>query len=498
MASMPHALSVRRLPLAAVFASTLGVATHCAWAAPAVTNCNDGGDGSLRAAVVGAADGDLIDMSALQCSVITLQNGAIGITQNNLTLSGPGADLLELRGASAQGQGVLAHYGTGTLAIDHLAITSGKLYMSSSGKYFGGGCIGSFGNLTLSYAKVSGCVEFLGDNAAGRGAAVFAAGNLGVSHSTISGNTFGRVYDHGPCYYRYRYGSYYLYCTIGALSSPASARGGGLFAAGAMTVEHSTIAGNSANDGGGIYAAGSAELSFSSIEGNYATGTGAGLGTAGTGKLTITASTLSGNEAQPGFFSFASTIEGRASPGATPQPIQILDSTLTGNGGVAVVKARGPLAIYNSTIARNTGVYGFGSDGISAVSIADAPLTVVSSIIAENVGEDVTLSGTATIDGDHDLIDASSATLPPGTLSGCAGLEPLADNGGPTKTMSLRATSAAMDMGANPLDLPTDQRGTGYSRPYGVTDIGAFEAQGSSEDGIFSAAFETGPGACVL
>ena len=41
-----------------------------------VTNCaDDGSDGSLRKVIEGAADGDTVDMSGLQCSLITLQSG---------------------------------------------------------------------------------------------------------------------------------------------------------------------------------------------------------------------------------------------------------------------------------------------------------------------------------------------------------------------------------------------------------------------------------------
>jgi len=55
-----------------------------------VTNCNDGGSGSLRSAVASAASGDTVDLRALRCSAITLVNGPIAIAQTDLTLMGPG------------------------------------------------------------------------------------------------------------------------------------------------------------------------------------------------------------------------------------------------------------------------------------------------------------------------------------------------------------------------------------------------------------------------
>ncbi|HXW53134.1 MAG TPA: choice-of-anchor Q domain-containing protein, partial [Myxococcota bacterium] len=57
-----------------------------------------------------------------------------------------------------------------------------------------------------------------------------------------------------------------------------------------------------------------------------------------------------------------------------------------------------------------------------------------------------------------------------------AHLAPLAPNGGPTDTMALLSSSPAIEMGSNPLDLPFDQRGTGFPRETnGLTDIGAYE-----------------------
>ncbi len=55
-------------------------------------------------------------------------------------------------------------------------------------------------------------------------------------------------------------------------------------------------------------------------------------------------------------------------------------------------------------------------------------------------------------------------------------------------THALNAGSAAIDTGANPLGLSTDERGTGFPRTSGVqTDIGAFESPG---DLIFANDFE--------
>jgi hypothetical protein len=51
-------------------------------------------------------------------------------------------------------------------------------------------------------------------------------------------------------------------------------------------------------------------------------------------------------------------------------------------------------------------------------------------------------------------------------------LDPLADNGGPTETMALRAGSPAIDLGSG--CPPRDQRGVPRA---GVCDSGAYERQ---------------------
>jgi hypothetical protein len=79
--------------LAAVFALAAPEAL-----AITVSNCNDHGSGSLRAAVGSAASGDTVDMSALGCGVITLTTGGIQVTVDDLTLQGPGADKLAITG----------------------------------------------------------------------------------------------------------------------------------------------------------------------------------------------------------------------------------------------------------------------------------------------------------------------------------------------------------------------------------------------------------------
>ncbi|HWH34981.1 MAG TPA: choice-of-anchor Q domain-containing protein, partial [Acidimicrobiales bacterium] len=74
---------------------------------------------------------------------------------------------------------------------------------------------------------------------------------------------------------------------------------------------------------------------------------------------------------------------------------------------------------------------------------------------------------------------STDSTCPPGFTVADPVLGPLQDNGGPTETIALGPTSAAIDAGVSDGCPVRDQRGE--SRPQGGgCDIGAFEASGSS------------------
>ena len=99
---------------------------------------------------------------------------------------------------------------------------------------------------------------------------------------------------------------------------------------------------------------------------------------------------------------------------------------------------------------------------------------------------------TLTVIGANNLVGSAdpNVTLPPDTLDADPMLLPLADNGGPTWTMALASGSPAIDTGANPLALDTDQRGDGYARVAGAAaDIGAYEVQ-TPGDVIFVDGFD--------
>jgi len=219
--------------------------------------------------------------------------------------------------------------------------------------------------------------------------------------------------------------------TISGGSSGAG-YGGGIDNNGSLTVSGSTISGNTAAfSGGGIFnqTGGSLKLIGSTVSGNQATGIGGGI--YNNGSLTLTNSTISGNSASE-----------------------------FGGG----VYTDGTLISINSTVSANTATIAGGGIvfGASAANLAN---TIVSGNSAE-VDADVV--------GNYGSNGGNQVSL------GAINLGPLANNGGPTKTMTPMPASAAICGGttANAAGLSTDQRGFPRTKVYGSTtcvDSGALQ-----------------------
>jgi hypothetical protein len=142
--------AMRLKPLAACLAAVLGLVDTGTVQARAqqpqvtfvVTNCEDDGPGSLRAAAREASAGDFVDLTQLPCSTISLSSGAIAIA-DALTLTGPGRDLLTIDGQNESLVFVEAQ-ATATLAIAGMTIENG--YIANG--Y--GGCVYSAGSVELA------------------------------------------------------------------------------------------------------------------------------------------------------------------------------------------------------------------------------------------------------------------------------------------------------------------------------------------------------------
>ncbi|MDX2212445.1 MAG: choice-of-anchor Q domain-containing protein [Oculatellaceae cyanobacterium bins.114] len=270
--------------------------------------------------------------------------------------------------------------------------------------------------------------------------------------------------------------------TLANGNAGTNADGGAIASQENLTVNNAIFQGNRARDGGAIFTLGTnttttTTINNSTFSNNSAFPNGGAIANVNSA-LSVTNSTFNGNRAGSGGAIFNNS----------PQQISTLRNiTISGNfasSGGAIHNAGGTLAISNSTITNNSTT--LAGSGAVFTSAATAPITLVtSSIIAANVNGDVQVTNPGTTNairfgsGGNNLIGFGNATsvfnrggdriniLNPG-------LEPLANNGGPTQTHALRLDSFAINAGSNLFNRSTDQRG--LNRISGsAPDIGAFE-----------------------
>jgi hypothetical protein len=421
---------------------------------------------------------------------ITLNSALPAVTDNHLTITGPGAKLatvsgnhnvqvLKITAANASLSGLtiangkttngggIAFTGTGTLALSNTVISGnsaslgGGIYNQTAGTitltnstlsgndatYVGGGIQNNGnGTVTLTNSTLS------GNSATAFGGGINARGTVNLTKSTLSGNTAGKG-------------------------------GGGMSVVGNVTVTNSTLSGNTALEGGirqgggGILSRGTLTLTNSILSGNSATYGGGGIFNYGT--LTLTNGTLSGNTAFVGggiynkggttTLSNATLFGNSATYGggiANKGNLTLTNSTLSGNHAA---NAGGGINNYNGKVSKlnNTLIAG----NTASASDPDVRGAVNSTSGFNLIGDGTGMTGISNgVNGNH----FGTSTSPIHPL-----LATLGNYGGPTKTLALLPGSPALDAGSNALDggATTDQRG----RPrivHGTVDIGAFESQG--------------------
>ncbi len=297
------------------------------------------------------------------------------------------------------------------------------------------------------------------------------------------------------------------------LSNNSAAIGGGIANQDALTVTNSTLVANSAlaGNGGGIDAeGGAATIVQSLILGNTATGHSGG-GIDNVAEVTLSQSTLAGNNAATGGGIFnnnglltvsqstvvsnsgSSAVLGGGAIRNSGGEATIVDSTffansITNGRGGALFNI-GTMFVTESTFDNNSAQFGGGIFNFSGTLIVDS--TVVANSLAG--GNCTNRSGTFISQG-HNLSDDASALAllnqSSDTNAVAAGLDPngLQANGGPTLTIALEPGSPAIEAGGpvyppfgqaigggQPLyPLFTDQRGSPRFA-CGRMDIGAFQ-----------------------
>lgn len=282
-----------------------------------------------------------------------------------------------------------------------------------------------------------------------QGGAIFNGGTLSLNDCVLSSNTTpldgGAVWNDGALTVN---GSTFS----GNSATTFGGFGGAIVNFGTLSVSNSTFSGNSADQqGGAIWSELPLSVSASTFSGNSATFNGGAIWAFDT--LTVINSTFSGNS--------SGSLGGAI---ANEFAMNLSDSTFSGNsaaggGGIwndfATVAAKGNLLASNSPDNCEDDGGGLVSQGY-------------------NLSSDASCATSFTMTGD---LNSTAAGLAP------AGL---ADNGGPTQTIALLSTSAAVD--AIPVADCTDVSGNtvsadqrGVSRPQGAgCDIGAFEFENTS------------------
>ena len=222
-------------------------ATHRTWAATnTVTTTADSGAGSLRQAVVSATASNTINFSVT--GTITLTSGEISLDKD-LTISGPGADVLAVSGNSASRIFNVAT--NATVTVSGLTLKNGT---DTTGA---GGGIHSAGTLILTACTITNCQAGAGTPLSGGGAIFVVTGAVSIVNSTLDNNqaTGGAGDESGGAVYNANGSVMISNSTISAnIAHGTNGFGGGVFnESGSITLISSTVAFNTAvGTGGGI------------------------------------------------------------------------------------------------------------------------------------------------------------------------------------------------------------------------------------------------------
>ena len=296
-----------------------------------VTNTNDSGPGSLRQALTIANDGDTITFAVTGTIVLTSDGLVI---DNDLTISGPGANRLSINGNQAGYGCVFGIAHDNTVTISGLTVTNGNC-----------GIYSDHASLTVTNCVVT----------ANNGQ--FSFGGIGID------NTLGptaRVEHRNDCDAREAYGDrpagFTMLTVANCVISDNSGSGVENLSA-PVTIINTTISGNSAGEGGGINTGGgklpgNLTVINSTISGNFASSDGGGIASVFSG-LTIVNSTISGNTVGDPDYGDGGGIA--AGSGVVPPALTITNSTVSGNsaatcGGIC----GGTVEIGNTILNANT------------------------------------------------------------------------------------------------------------------------------------------------
>jgi Tol biopolymer transport system component/uncharacterized protein YkvS len=225
-----------------------------------VSNLNNSGVGSLRQAIVDATAGDIVTFTAGLNGAISLINTEL-VIDKDLTISGPGANVLRLEMDLGDQQRVL-HVTAGNVSISGLALSGGNFQGTSTSQKGGSGLLVELGaTVTLNNSMIRKNELFYKNSGSLTNGIVQNHGTLTINNSTVVANL--------------------AYNAVG-----------GIVNYGTLTMTNSTVAGNTvfvdSNGVGGVHnVSGAATLLNCTISGNFGTAgnTGGILQEAGTVNL---------------------------------------------------------------------------------------------------------------------------------------------------------------------------------------------------------------------
>jgi uncharacterized repeat protein (TIGR01451 family) len=466
---------------------------------PVVTKSTDSGSGTLRQAIADACVGSTITFDTTPghvVSPITLTSGELAINKN-LTITGPGANLLTVSGNNASR---VFNIQSGTVTISNLTIANGKLTangvngagvlnggaltLTSCNVYgnntsgingFGGGIYSSGSSLTLNNCNIGGTAAGQPNNGVWGGGGIFInSGTVNVNGGTVSGNVAGT--SNGGAGIQISGGTVSISGATVSQNQISISGGGGIsVTGGSLSVINSLFSGNSASSGGALYNSGGAiTLVNTTVSGNSAIISGGGVRNEG-GTVTLTNVTVTNNRS---------------------------DSDNFGNEpGGGIYRGAGTVTLKNTIVAGNF-------RGASPSTTRDDVNGAVDMASSSNlIGDGTNMTGISNASGGNQV---GSAGSPINAMLGA-----LANNGGSTQTHLPLPSSLAVNAGSNanlPADtfdldgdsntaetLPVDQRGAGFNRVINTNvDIGAVETNyaisataGTPQSATINSAFGT-------
>ena len=380
-----------------------------------VTNTNDSGPGSLRAAITQANSSpgeDTITFSSAINGAAIVLSGAASEDANasgdldildggGLTIQGNGASLTIIDGGLVDRVFHICPGGgcTNTVTITGVTVRNGSVTD-------GGGGIENNGTLIIQSSNIG--VSGVGNSAYFGGGIYNAAGTTTVVGSAVSANTAdfgGGIYNAYSATLNIQNGS-----TIGGIGAGnfASVNGGGIFnSAGSVTVINSNVSDNTANSGGGIFnwEEGILIITNSTIggaeAGNTASEEGGGIFNQYTGITTVNGSAISANTANYGggiYNNGTLNIQGSSTIGGSG----VGNEASTSGGGIFNHTA-GTITVEGSAVSANTALFGGGI--FNAATLTVQSVSTIGGAGAGNAANNygggiyIETGGTTTVDG---------------------------------------------------------------------------------------------------